>query len=383
VNRIPVLCVDDEPHVIGGLALQLRRSYDVTSAHSGAEGLDMLQRKGPFAVVLSDMRMPGMDGAAFLAHARQVAPEAIRILLTGQADLASAIAAVNEGQIFRFLTKPCPPEQLRLAFDAAAEQHRLVTAERVLLEQTLHGSIRTLVDVLSLTNPVSFGRAMRVKRYVSELAERLEIRDRWQMEVAAMLSQIGCVVLPADTAEKVQYGQQLTPYEEQMASRVPLVTEQLLAHIPRLEPVRDILASASRAYTPSTTDRPAAANQIVEQGARILRVALDFDALETQGLAPAAAVDLMRSRVGRYDVDILDLLASLRGTPETPDRVRELPVAGIREGMILAEDLRSTSGTLLAVKGYEVTSSFVVRAQNIRPGTIREPVRVIVPAPGP
>ena len=84
---------------------------------------------------------------------RQAAPDTTRMLLTGDADLQSAISAVNEGQIFRFMTKPCAPYQLRLAFEAAVAQHRLVTAERVLLEQTVHGAVKTLTDILSFLNP--------------------------------------------------------------------------------------------------------------------------------------------------------------------------------------------------------------------------------------
>ena len=107
-QRPRVLCVDDEPQVLEGLALNLRRHYEVHVAGSGAEGLQRLEQDGPFAVVLSDMRMPGMTGAVFLAHVRQRAPDSVRLLLTGHAELDAAIAAINTGHIFRFLAKPCP-----------------------------------------------------------------------------------------------------------------------------------------------------------------------------------------------------------------------------------------------------------------------------------
>ena len=189
MNRQKVLCVDDEPHVLEGLSQLLRRLLDVHTATSGALGLEALDRDGPFAVVLSDMRMPGMDGAAFLARVRQQAPDTVRMLLTGHADLQSAIAAVNEGQIFRFLTKPCPPDQLRAAMTEAVRQYELVTAERVLLEETLHGSIRVLTDILSMMSPRVFGRATRVKQLVDELAGGIGLPDHWPILVAA--SEIG------------------------------------------------------------------------------------------------------------------------------------------------------------------------------------------------
>jgi FixJ family two-component response regulator len=192
------------------------------------------------AVVVSDMRMPGMDGAAFLAEVRSRWPEVVRMLLTGQSDIESAIAAINKGQIFRFLTKPCPPPALLAAVQAAVAQHELITAERVLLEQTLHGSIKALTDMLALVSPVSFGRATRVKQLVSDIAGHLGLKERWQVEVAAMLSQIGHMTLPAETAERVYYGRALSNDEQRLVARLPGLTESLLGNIPRLETVREI-----------------------------------------------------------------------------------------------------------------------------------------------
>jgi response regulator RpfG family c-di-GMP phosphodiesterase len=107
-NKPRILCVDDEPMVLDGLSDVLRRSFDVRVASSGAEGLAMLkEQRREVAVVISDMRMPEMPGSIFLREARRVAPLAVRMLLTGYADHEAAIKAVNDGQIFRFLTKPC------------------------------------------------------------------------------------------------------------------------------------------------------------------------------------------------------------------------------------------------------------------------------------
>lgn len=194
--RTRVLCVDDEPQVIEGLTLQLRRGYEVVAAHSGAEGLATIREQGPFAVVLSDMQMPGMDGAAFLGQVREEAPDTTRMLLTGHADMESAISAVNHGQIFRFLTKPCPPDQLRLAFEAATAQYRLVTAEKVLLEQTLLGCIQALTDILSITSPLVFGRSTRIRKLPIDLCSQTPSAKRWVVEAAAMLSQLGYVAVP-------------------------------------------------------------------------------------------------------------------------------------------------------------------------------------------
>lgn len=130
VERARILCVDDEQLVLDGLSRTLRSHYVVETVTSGAQALDRLRTGEPYAVVVSDQRMPQMDGVRLLAHIRTVAPDTVRVLLTGQADMESAIAAVNEGNIFRFLTKPCSTENLLKALEASIEQYRLVTSEK-------------------------------------------------------------------------------------------------------------------------------------------------------------------------------------------------------------------------------------------------------------
>ena len=372
MNRVKVLCVDDEPQVLEGLALNLRRTYEVKVATSGLAGLEILSAQGPFAVVLSDMRMPVMDGAAFLGLVREADPDTIRMLLTGHADLQSAIMAVNEGQIFRFLTKPCPPDQLRSAFNAATEQHHLVTAERVLLEQTLRGSIKTLTDILSMTNPVAFGRATRIKRHVSELADALNLENRWQVEVAAMLSQLGSISLPEETAERFYKSEELSDREKEMVARMPKVTEDLLANIPRLEPVREILAKQG---IPFEAKKGKASHPI---GARILKIVAEFDELETRGISIQLALDTMLGRESRYDPKILQEFVRLKGASAAHGMIREIPLKSVREGMIFTEDVRTKTGLLLVARGFEVTQSFLEKVRNFQDGMVNEPLRVIV-----
>jgi response regulator RpfG family c-di-GMP phosphodiesterase len=376
--------VDDEPNVLEALALNLRRRFEVVTATEGAKALVLLKElesAGGTAVVVSDMRMPGMDGATFLTQVRQMLPNTVRILLTGQTDLASAIKAVNDGQLFRFLTKPCPPATLLSTIEAGVQQHQLQCAERVLLEQTLHGSIRALTEVLALTNPLSFGRASRIKARVTELAQELKLAERWQVEVAAMLSQLGCITLPAETVEKMYYGKPLLDEERAMIERLPTVTEKLLGNIPRLETVRAILAAFP---TPNT--RPAASaagaagagDDLVRRCAQVLKVVSDLDVYEAQGQTLARAFDLMRGRADPYDAQVLEAYAAVRGRTGPGENIRELPFGKIVVGMVFAEDVCMRSGTLLAPRGFEVTESFLERARNFQSSLGKTTVLVVV-----
>ncbi len=158
--RHKILCVDDEAQVLEGLSLQLGRRYEVHTALSGAEALEILQREDRFAVLISDMRMPRMDGATFLARARTVAPNAARILLTGQTDLRSAIAAVNEAQVLKFLSKPCPPPELHAAVETAIEHHREASGATTGLRRTLTAQIISQDGVTGLASRTHFDAAL-------------------------------------------------------------------------------------------------------------------------------------------------------------------------------------------------------------------------------
>jgi response regulator RpfG family c-di-GMP phosphodiesterase len=374
-GRVPVLCVDDEPAVLHGLKLHLRRSYDVAVAQSGEAGLALIEQGLEPAVIISDMRMPGMSGAAFLARARETSPHSARILLTGHTDLDAAISAVNDGQIFRFLTKPCPPPALLATVEAGAEQHRLLTAEKVLLEQTLRGSVRALTEVLALTHPEGFGRGTRLRRLVAQLSEQLGIQDAWQVEVAAMLSQLGCIVLPPETATRVFNAESLSNAEKAMVEQMPAVTDQLLANIPRLEGVRAILARQGERHPAQPGEDPESA-----LGAQILRVAADFDVLEMRGMTPSAAVDILRGREKRYDSRVVEALVAARAIDGGGQLAREAPLSALRVGMLLAADLRLSNGTLVLTRGFEITESSLERLRNFA-GSVKEPVHVIVPDP--
>src|ERR1700722_20045338 len=297
-----ILCVDDESRVVEGLVLHLRKDYQVSTALSGDEALKALKQMGGAAVVISDMRMPGMDGATLLNLVMQYYPDATRILLTGEPGRDAAVTAVNKANIFRFLTKPCPPEMLKTAVEAGLIQHRLVNAERSILKETLNGCIKVLVDVLAITNPVAFGRASRVKRVAMEFAEKLQCKDYWQLEAAAMLSQIGYLSLPTELVEKLYYGERLTPEEKILASGAPDMVNSLLENVPRLEPVIQILTALN------WKDEQLAmlGDGTIGLGTRSLGMVLEYDALIAQGHAMNVAVQTLRSRAGRFGESLVE-----------------------------------------------------------------------------
>jgi CheY-like chemotaxis protein len=371
LNRI--LCVDDEPNVLHAFERQLRKQYDVQTASGPEIGLEKLTAGPPFAVVVSDMRMPVMDGAEFLGRVREKWPDTVRVMLTGQADLTSAIAAVNHGNVFQFLQKPCPGDVLERALQAAVAQHRLVTAERELLEGTLQGSIGVMSEILSLVNPPAFGRAQRIRRYVRCMAETLNLPGRWQYEMAAMLSQIGCVTVPPDVLAKHHAGQSLNDGEKQILGRQGKVGRDLLARIPRLEVVAEMVANQA-AGTPEEQALP----EVVRRGAQLLRAALELDEAISRGGTLAGMLSQMKKGKA-HDPAILSALEKVHleaGATEA----RCVSLTQIKSGMILNYDVVSKTGLLLLGKGQEITHSAIARLRGfaVTIGVV-EPINVLVP----
>lgn len=374
-----VLCVDDEQGVLDGLKRTLRTSFSIETALGGLAGLECVRTRDAYAVIVSDFRMPDMSGADFLAAARAVAPDSVRVLLTGQAGLDGAIAAVNEGQIFRFLTKPCPTDTLIKSLNACVEQYRLITSEKVLLGQTLHGSIKALTDVLAMSNPQAFGRATRLRRMVSELMADFAIPDQWAVEVACMLSQIGCVALPPKVQEKLYKGDLLNKDELLMAERASRFTEQLLSNIPRLGPVREILRLHTRRYAGEEAVPDGLVGDAIPWGARALKISLDFDLLSPHHEAKDA-LHVLCSREGWYDPAILRVFVDSHGGQEEGARFCELKLSEITAGMTFLEDVRSTKGVLLIARGQDVTEGLLERLHNFHfAGGVREPLRMSIP----
>ena len=131
-----VLFVDDDPKILAAFRRQLRKKIDIETVGSGPDGLKTIRSNGPFSVVVTDYCMPDMNGIEFLTQVREVAPETVRMLLTGSADLNAAIQAVNQGNIFRFLTKPCSQEMLVDAVLTGIKEYRQSHKERKFNKRT-------------------------------------------------------------------------------------------------------------------------------------------------------------------------------------------------------------------------------------------------------
>jgi len=371
-----VLFVDDEENILHSIKRDLRKRFTIHTAGSGAEALDILKKEGPFAVIVSDMRMPGMDGIQLLAAVKDQYPETVRLMLTGNADQETAIEAVNKGQIFRFLNKPCPTSTLAISIALAQRQYRLITAEKELLDKTLKGSITVLSEILSLASPIAFSSGLRMKAMVVAIAEKLELPNIWQFEIAALMSQIGCITLPPETLNKLYAGQQLEAGEEAMYRDHPRVGAKLLEKIPRMETVAAIIAHQLLPFAVFVeyTDL----KEEVCLGAQILRLCTDFDSLLHRGSHRSEALHTLQNRPAEYNPLVLKILAGIKLHPEN-EQIVAVNIRDLSVGMIAEQDIMALNGVLIAPKGQEVTWSLIKGLKNFAQQVgVKEPILVKV-----
>jgi response regulator RpfG family c-di-GMP phosphodiesterase len=300
-----ILFVDDDIQLVSSMQRSFARTYRVELALGAQDALAALA-ESPYAVVVSDLQMPGMNGIELLTKVKDLSPETVRILLTGAADLHAAIDAVNEGSVFRFLQKPCPQELLKKTLDAGLAQYRLQMAERDVLQETLVGTVAVLTDLLANLEPAAFGRASRLRWCVRKLALELKVQDLWQFEAAAMLSQIGCIPMAAQVT-KQESGVGLTVTPESGAALSPArEARRLLERVPRLHTVAQIIERQNEPFETLSHQSPEA--YVVGFGAQMLRVAMDFDKAISQGRSFSEGLEDLRRNTAEYHPDILNAL---------------------------------------------------------------------------
>jgi len=369
-----VLFVDDEDHILQSIKRQLRKRFQIYTAPGGEDALDILKNEGPFAVIVSDMRMPIIDGIQLLSKVRDLYPDVVRLMLTGNADQETAIEAVNKGQIFRFLSKPCPTATLVTSIALAQRQHRLLTAEKDLLDNTLKGSVKVLSELLSLANPAAFSSGYRIKGLVEKIAAKLSIHNIWQLEISALMSQIGCITLPTEILNKLYAGRKLESDEEEMYLHHPKVGARLLENIPRLETVVGIIENQLKTFSEIEEDEKLAYD--IGIGAQILKIAIDHDLLQFKGLSHNGAVGELNKNSHLYNPKVLEALKSIK-VVEDHDRVVSLNVIDITVGMIAEENIVAQNGIMIAPKGQKITWPVLQGINNFsRQVGVKEPLVV-------
>ncbi len=376
--RMQILCIDDDPDVLAGLQLSLRGLGEVHVVSDGEQALTLAAGLPRLAVVLCDMRMPGLSGDEVLARFRQQWPLVTRLLLTGYSDLDAAIRAINQGRLFRFLNKPCPRDVLQQAVNDALEHHRLLCAERELLEQTVRGCMQALVDALAMASPASYGQAQRLSSLIQQVGEHCRHEAGWATTMAAMLANLGLVSLRPALQEKVLHGLALDAGEMQELERGHRRAMALLDSIPRIQPVRQLLCLIEPALAEGLVIGPAERQRLAPQ-VQLIRLVRRYVQLEAAGMAAQQALARLQAELPE-DAELIEALRVALGPQADIDRLLELSPDMLRAGMVLARAVHTGHGLLLAPAGYQINDSFVERLLDACPELRHGRIAVIIPA---
>ncbi|MCD6117228.1 response regulator [bacterium] len=374
-----ILFVDDDPNILSAFKRTLHNKFVIDTAENGEQGLEKLMTNNSFAAVVADMRMPKMDGVTFLQHVRKFNKNIIRIMLTGNADIQTAIDAVNDGRVFRFLTKPCPQQILVTTLESALEQYRLINAEQELLKKTLTGAVKVLVEILSMVNPAAFSRASRIRKISGHIVKQMGLHNIWLYEVSAMLSQIGCVSLPSSLLNKVYSQIELTAEEKRLYSSHPIIGYNLLSKIPRLEAIASIIKNQDIPFSQFPVTSDTGKEDTETTGAQILKAATDFDFKLISGISKKDAVEELKCDINIYNPKIVEALESYHSIQELNQK-KIVRVKDLIYGMVALHDIKANNGILLAAKGQEITYPVIAKLQNFaRHVGIEEPFEVLMP----
>lgn len=363
-----ILLVDDELKVLKAYERNLSADFAVVVASSGDQALTLLEREGPFAVLLTDYNMPGMNGNELLNRARAISPDTVRIMLTGYADLEKTITAVNEGSVFRFLTKPCPVEQLTLCLGDAIRQYNLVTAERELLNKTLGGSIQVMMEILGILNHAAFALAQKRRSGARALIRELGASNAWAIEIGAMLADIGMVTLPDDTMQRFLKGEVLSETEKKMVNDLPEMSARLIQKIPRLEEVARIVRYQRKDYNGGGLPVDEVSGTSIPEGARIIRVLNDYFRVLGKGASAQEAYNMLSVSREWYDPAVLKALArvakGISGPSGAGSRLRKVGAKSLVVGQTLRSDIFGKDGTLILRANTVLGAAHVQRINN-------------------
>lgn len=398
-----ILCIDDEPNVLSALKRLLRPTgYRVITAEGGAQALSLMETQ-PVHLVISDMRMPLMSGAELLHQVYERWPSTARVLLTGYADMSSTIAAINEGRIHRYITKPWNDGELMAVVKDAHDLHALRAEKSRLTELTLKqndelkslnatleqkveartadlarineqvkknyfNSIKAFSHLIELRGGHLMGHARKVADLGRKIAKTMGLNDAQTHEIfiAALMHDIGHIGLSDQIlASPVS---KLTPADAARYRLHPTLGEQALMGLDDLQPVAALIRSHHERHDGCGFPDGLEGDEI-PIGARILAVADTYEDLQaghciSEQLSPAEARTLIeRGKGTQFDPAVVDAFLSLFTTPIDAPAIPPLMLSSgeLRPGMLLAQDLKSNEGVMLLATDHVLTATLIDR----------------------
>jgi CheY-like chemotaxis protein len=336
-----ILFVDDEPDVLESFERRLYKNFNIITARSGATALQKIKQLPDLCVVISDMRMPEMDGITFLKAVKDLRPQLVRIMLTGNTDQDTAIKAVNDGEIFRFLTKPCGSQQLTDVLNEACNIYDSKRIEKEVLNTTVKGVVRVLCEIMELSEPELWKRGVQSMRLVKAIGAHFPKVDLWELEMAAVLSRIGCMVLPIETRIRYAAYGALNHREKVGVNRIPWHGYDLLRKIPRLHGIAKIVLCQGLGPDDIGIRERKVGIESLPFSARILKVCFEYFDYKQAGLA---------------DFEVVEKICT--DSSNDPEVIKVFRTT-IENMHTITDELRDYKGEIFELKVEEVTADYI------------------------
>ncbi len=373
-----ILLVDDEQAVLDGIARRLGADYQLTLANAPLGAIDILNAGEKFAVVLTDMQMPGMDGLSFIRRARELSPTSVFLMLTGNQDLPTATRALNEGQVFRYFTKPCASADLRAGLDAALRQYELLQAERELLQRTFVGSVNILCDIMGYAQPLLTIVNERMQRLIRSACESMGWQAHWEYMVAAKLALVGFVVIKPEAFASFLSTSAITEEDKTLYLGALDTSSRLLAKIPRLERIAALVHQMRITDGALITSGGFDGACDIENGGTMLGLALAH-VIGTRKYGIDIASNLAAEQLyAAPDAKLINVFREVdKNSRVARNKSKKLPLTELSSGMILAEDVNVKGGYMTLRAGDVLTEVAVANLPSL-PG-VPVTMNVMVP----
>lgn len=358
-----ILMIDDDRDILASYQVNLRKDFIVRIASNANQVMEILKAEDDIGVIVTDYKMPDVNGINLLKMIRQIYPDPIRIMITGFADMQIAVNAVNEGSIFRFLTKPMPTPELKQIIQDALIQYNLKKNEKELLNNTLKGTLKLLIDLISISIPQSLNIGSQARAVARKIGVKTGDVELWELEVASLLSNIGLLLLPNEIIQKKAEGKDLSLSESAVFNNHPELGANLLKHIPKFEKISDAILHMNDIFG-SKNDRNVA-NESIPLYSRILKVSNDYIQFIQSNKTPLEAYEKMLELFYQYDPKLLELLLTEVVGSDNKRKIKQIQLMELKGGMVVAKDIVDDRDTVLFKKDKEITEPIIIRLQQI------------------
>lgn len=326
-KRYKVLIVDDEEDNLALLYRTLRSKYDITKAHNAIEALEIL-KDNQFDCIISDHKMPIMDGVEFLKRVNEMQPTSMRLLVTAYSDVKILIDAINYAKIYRYIKKPYSPDELIMIVESAMECYQLkIDNERLIvdLKELFSGTVKAIIEALDAKDSYTMGKSKRVAFYALKIVNKLALNpnEASQIELAGLLHDIGMIGVAEDILNK---SQKLTPEEYEKVKMHVHYSVKILEDIKQLQKITEIIKYHHEFYNGNGYPYGLKGEEI-PLGSRIIAIADAYDAMISnrayrQGISPQEALNILEENSGiQFDPALVQVFKSI--LPEALEEIKD------------------------------------------------------------